>query len=85
MFKAMKFVGDVILFFGCVFVVMGIQTIALDENLQAEINYLLKTGELPLSAELVVGFIWIFGAFITAGFGQLLYAVATIAERATKT
>jgi hypothetical protein len=81
MFKLMKFVGDAILLFACVFVVIGIEVIASDPNLKAEIQYLFQTGRLPLSAELFIGLAWVFGAFLTAGFGQIVYALATIAEK----
>jgi hypothetical protein len=84
MFRAMKFVGDVILVFGCVFLVIGIEVIASDKYLADELKHLLQSGRLALSAELAIGLFWIFGAFLTAGFGQLIYAIATIAERSIK-
>lgn len=81
MFKLMKFVGDAIFLFACIFVVIGIEVIVTDPNLKAEIQHLFQTGRLPLSAELFIGLGWVFGAFLTAGFGQIVYAVATIAEK----
>jgi len=80
-FGPMRVLGDAILVFGCVFGVMGIQIMARDPHLMQDIDYLLRTGELPMTAKLLTGSTWIFYGLLTAGFGQIVYAIAVMAGR----
>ncbi len=82
MFRMMKFVGDCILVFGCVLLANGVRVIAEDPALGKNVEMLLRTGLLSGDVYLVTGGTMVFFALLIVGFGQLLYAVAHIAEGA---
>lgn len=83
MFRSMKIVADILLVLGIIIAVNGIAIIAQDRNLQSEFEHLLRTGYLPLSSLIVMGSQFLVAGLLIVGFGQIVYAVAKIAEHLT--
>lgn len=81
MFKMMKLVGDIILLIGCIVLANGGRVILSDPELGRHLGMLLRTGMLPVDVYVAVGGMMIFWALVVIGFGQILYAIAHIAER----
>lgn len=80
MFRMMKLVGDVILIIGCILLANGGRVIAEDPELGKHLELVIRTGMLPVDVYLVAGGMMIFWALLIIGFGQILYALAHIAE-----
>lgn len=81
MFTMMKLVGDAFLLLGCIVFTNGARIILEDPKLGQHIQTVIRTGMLPVDVAMAAGGMIIFYALLIVGFGQLLYAVAHIAER----
>ena len=81
MFRMMKLVGDAILLIGCIVLANGGRVIASDPELSRHLEMVVRAGMLPVDVYLAGGGIMLFEGLVIIGFGQILYALAHIAEK----